>query len=129
MEIRFMGLMNVRAMTLMLVGLAGHCTASFADPPEAHPYTYECPQEWTYQGVHYPLRSVAVFDGPIEHQYILKPEEIAGDTATWPFPEGSTPFMRCRYQDTNHYVVIEAKGARLCQATLHENQPNTGFCQ
>ena len=124
-----MWLIKAKTCLVVLSGLACLCTASFAAQPETHPHEYECPQEWTYQGVQYPLRSIAVFDGSIEVPFILKPSDITGETATWPFTEGETPFLQCRYKGTKHAIIIEAKGARLCQATLHENQPNTGFCK
>jgi len=98
--------------------------ATLADTiPVASPI-YECPAYLQLDARSYVLDVEHVYDGPIEEQFILKPEPVPDDDGVepsfWDYGRASPnrPFhIKCIYKDTGHYLVLEAKGARRCTFT------------
>jgi len=89
--------------------------------------TYQCPDHLQLGSLSYALEGTSVYDGPIEDRAMLKPEPVPDDDRLEPsfwdygdysniFPE-ATLYLKCRYKNIEHYLVLKAKGARRCTFT------------
>lgn len=79
---------------------------------------FQCPAQIHVDGAQLSLSGLNVFEGPIENRVDLVPETSSGEPGTmrWQVDPGATPYMKCRYQGSQHYLVMVAEGARLCIA-------------
>jgi len=126
--------------TLAFVG--GYCLliTTVQAESEGLPVTvplYQCPAYLQLGSQSYVLDldiQGGVFDGPIEEMGALKPEPIPDDDNVEPLfwdygdyrdangnPPGRPLYLKCRYKDTGHYLVLKMKGAYRC--TVQKDAP------
>jgi len=99
---------------------------------------YQCPAYLQLDSQSYALDldiQGGVFDGPIEEMGALKPEPIPDDDnvepSFWDYgdyrdADGNPPverplYLKCRYKDTGHYLVLKMQGAYRC--TVQKGAP------
>jgi len=82
------------------------------------PHQYQCPAQLQLGPNPHALRGATVFDGPIEDRASLVPESVPNESEPvfWKYEAAQqrTLHVKCIYQDTRHYIVLEAAGARQC---------------
>jgi len=88
---------------------------------------YQCPAQLQLGAQSYTLAKADVYDGPIERMAQLKPEPIPDEDNVEPLfwdygdygalLDKTTLYLKCHYQNTGHYLVLEMKGARRCTFT------------
>jgi len=81
---------------------------------------YQCPAYLKLYSQSYTFKGAAVYSGPIEEQAILIPEPHPDENPSFGMYETApehTLHVECHYKDTEHYLVLEAKGARWCAFT------------
>ena len=75
-----------------------------------------CPSSFSdAHGVH-KLTEVMVYDGPVCMKVSLLPE-YKKNKQVWDLDALRDPSLVCTYENTEHYVVINAKGAAYCEKT------------
>jgi len=96
------------------ISLALFCLISSVQA-EPSSWLYQCPAQLQLHTQSHTLKGATVFDGPIEERATLVPEFIADakQSAHWEAYQ-QTLYVKCRYQDTRHYIVLEAEGAKQC---------------
>jgi len=119
-------LMMTVALTMATLAAAfGLCAVAQADS-----HVFQCPTQIQVDGSPLSLAGLNVFEGPIENQVALAPETSPGDPGAmhWRLDAGATPYMKCRYQGSPHYLVLEAKGATRCIAKVAAAQVFEASC-
>ncbi|WP_370521139.1 STY0301 family protein [Snodgrassella sp. ESL0324] len=75
-----------------------------------------CPSSFSdAHGVH-KLDDVYAYDGPVCMKVSLVPE-YKKNKQVWDLDALRDPSLVCTYENTEHYVVINAKGAAYCERT------------
>ena len=75
-----------------------------------------CPSSFSdAHGVH-KLDDVYAYDGPVCMKVSLVPE-YKKNKQVWDLDALRDPSLVCTYENTEHYVVINAKGAAYCEKT------------
>ena len=75
-----------------------------------------CPSTFSDgHGIH-KLTEVMVYDGPVCMKASLVPE-YKKNKQVWDLDTLMDPMLICTYENTEHYVVINAKGAAYCEKT------------
>ncbi|MGE9656938.1 STY0301 family protein [Snodgrassella alvi] len=75
-----------------------------------------CPSSFSdAHGVH-KLDEVYAYDGPVCMKVSLVPE-YKKNKQVWDLDALRDPSLVCTYENTEHYVVINAKGAAYCEKT------------
>ena len=75
-----------------------------------------CPSSFSdAHGVH-KLINVYAYDGPVCMKVSLVPEYKKNEEV-WDLDALRDPSLVCTYENTEHYVVINAKGAAYCEKT------------
>ena len=75
-----------------------------------------CPSSFSdAHGVH-KLINVYAYDGPVCMKVSLVPE-YKKNKQVWDLDALRDPSLVCTYENTEHYVVINAKGAAYCEKT------------
>ncbi|SIT28227.1 STY0301 family protein [Achromobacter sp. MFA1 R4] len=99
------------AVTLLLS--LSHSQTALADSR-----VFQCPAQIQVDGAQLSLSGLNVFEGPIENRVALVPETSSGAPGTmrWQVDAGATPYMKCRYQGSRHYLVMVAEDAKRCIA-------------
>ncbi|PIT16586.1 hypothetical protein BGI32_03980 [Snodgrassella alvi] len=73
-----------------------------------------CPATFSDEHGTYRLINVRLFDGPICMKVTLVPE-FKKDKQLWVLDTLMDPSLVCKYAGTNHYIVLDAKGATYCE--------------
>jgi hypothetical protein len=106
---------------LMLWGCsiaAQNTTASSKSP-------YICPAAFEINAQKFLLLRVSIFNGPPEQLMSLVPED-SGRVSYWDIDSDTDPYMVCRYENMDHYIVLHAQGAKRCEA---KSKPLRASCQ
>ena len=75
-----------------------------------------CPSSFSdAHGVH-KLDDVYAYDGPVCMKVSLVPE-YKKNKQVWNLEALRDPSLVCTYENTDHYIVINAKGAAYCEKT------------
>jgi len=84
----------------------------------------QCPLSLQLDGQSYALENEHIYAGPVEDRATLKPEPIPDkegiEPSFWEHRGASSkyPFyLKCIYQNTPHYLVLNLRGARRCTST------------
>lgn len=96
----------------------------------ADSHQFQCPARIEVDGLQLSLAGLNVFDGPIENRIALVPETTPGQNneMRWSLMSGTTPYMKCRYRDSRHYLVLVAENATRCIAKLTDAQIFEASC-
>jgi len=101
-----------------------HCLLVLTVQAEEQTHTplYQCPAYLQLGTQPYAFQDSSVYSGPIEERAILVPEPHPDENPTPSFGIYETSpshslYVKCRYKDIEHYLVLEAKGARWCAFT------------
>jgi len=81
---------------------------------------YQCPAYLQLDSKSYAFKGSAFSDGPIENKAWLVPFPHPDESPSFGVQEAFPPrtlYVECHYKDTEHYLVLEAKGARWCAFT------------
>jgi len=81
---------------------------------------YQCPAYLQLDARTYAFKSSGFYDGPIEERAALIPFPHPDESPSFGVQEAFPPrvlHVTCHYKDTEHYLVLEAKGARWCAFT------------
>ncbi|PIT07279.1 hypothetical protein BGI30_10680 [Snodgrassella alvi] len=73
-----------------------------------------CPVTFSDEHGTYRLINVRLFDGPICKKVELVPE-FKKEKLIWILDARMDPSLVCLYNGTNHYIVLDAKGATSCE--------------
>jgi hypothetical protein len=73
-----------------------------------------CPATFSDEHGTYPLINVSLYDGPVCMKAALVPE-FKKDKQIWVLDTRMDPSLVCLYNGTNHYIVLDAKGATSCE--------------
>ncbi|WP_409558468.1 STY0301 family protein [Achromobacter sp.] len=133
MGTRFMSLSERSSRLLTAVGITASAILTSFSPfsvARAASHVYQCPTHLLVDGAQWQLDAINVFDGPIEKLVALVPETSPNDPGLqfWTFNGGATPYMKCLYHGTQHYLVLEAEGATRCTATISDTQVFEASC-
>jgi len=121
--------------------VGSYCLLIMAAQAEELPVTtplYQCPPYLQLGSQSYALDldiQGDVYDGPIEEMGVLKSEPVPDDDNVEPFfrdygdyrdADGNPPverplYLKCRYKDTGHYLVLKMQGAYRC--TVQKGAP------
>jgi len=83
----------------------------------------QCPASLQLGSQSYALGAEHLYDGSIEEGFVLKPEPVPVDAVEpsfWeysydsPFPPPRPLYVKCLYQNIEHYLVLKLPGARRC---------------
>ncbi|WP_337999279.1 STY0301 family protein [Achromobacter arsenitoxydans] len=68
--------------------------------------------------------------GPIENRVALAPEQPPGEPGVmrWSLDSGTMAYMKCRYRNSRHYLVLVAEGATHCIARMAPEQLFQASC-
>ena len=75
-----------------------------------------CPSTFSEGHVIHKLDDVYAYDGPVCMKVSLVPE-YKKNKQVWDLDALRDPSLVCTYENTEHYVVINAKGAAYCEKT------------
>lgn len=75
-----------------------------------------CPPTFSDGHSIHKLTEVMVYDGPVCMKASLVPE-YKKNKQVWDLDALRDPSLVCTYENTRHYVVINAKGAAYCEKT------------
>lgn len=97
---------------------------------QSEPHFYNCPTHITVDGSQLSLAGLGVFDGPVERLVALVPETLPGDPGAmiWTLDTGATPYMKCRYLGSQHYLILKAEGATRCKANVSGSKVFEASC-
>jgi len=130
------------SLTKSIFAVVGGCcllvmTAQAKDREPVAVPLYQCPPYLQLGAQSYALDIETqgdVYDGPIEEMAGLKPEPITDDDnvkpSFWDYGDyrdanGNPPepplYLKCRYKDTGHYLVLKMQGAYRC--TFRKGEP------
>lgn len=103
---------------------------SHGQAAQAEPRIFQCPAQIQVDGTQLSLSGLNVFEGPIENRVALVPETSsdASGTMRWQVDAGATPYMKCRYHGSRHYLVLVAEGAMRCIARTSDRQVFEASC-
>jgi hypothetical protein len=73
-----------------------------------------CPATFSDEHGTYRLINVSLYDGPVCMKATLVPE-FKKDKQLWVLDTLMDPSLVCEYAGTNHYIVLDAKGATYCE--------------
>jgi hypothetical protein len=92
---------------------------------------FRCPALIQVDGSQLILAGLNVFEGPIEDRVALAPETSPSDPGPmlWHLDSKSTLYMKCRYHESRHFFVLEAKGATQCVATVSDTGAFEASCK
>jgi len=78
---------------------------------------YQCPAQLQLGPHPHSLKKATIFDGPIEEGASLVPDLISDGPQSpfWQYQAYErTLYVKCIYEDTDHFIVLEAQGAKQC---------------
>jgi|GEM_PF-964604 len=132
---------------LLLITACGYGLCAMSAQAENVPVStalYQCPTQLQLDAQSYALAKADVYDGPIEHMAQLKPEPTPDEDNVKPLfwdygdygalLDKTTLYLKCHYQNTGHYLVLEMKGARRCtftegtQPMVNKHHNKVRFC-
>jgi len=122
----------------ILTAIYCYCLSLTTTQAEEQPVTaplYQCPLYLQLSSQSYALDLETqgdVYDGPIEEMGSLVPESVPDDDepSFWDYGDyrdanGNPPkrplYLKCRYKDTGHYLVLKMQGAYRC--TVQKGAP------